>query len=410
MDNKVNVINFVPEELPSYRPDVDVLYSKELPKEGVNTTIIGMPKTEMVNIKTEGSTLKTSKKTTNRYLDSVCYFLYAAKLACRAKKDGFHLIQVRDMVWVGLICLIIAKLIKLPYTYWVSFLYAESRTMRAKDQTENIPSWKRPIILARGLVEEFILYRIILPHSDRVYVQSDFMLNYIKDKGIKPSTMMVVPMGVDIEKIDAFVNTDAIKIQQWGDAPVIAYLGSLDRLRKLDVVITAFKEAKVIVPTLKLLFVGDSEITKDREFLQQIADDMGLSDDFHITGWVETEQAWAYLKGADIVIGFMNRGLLLDVSTPTKAMEYMALNKAMICNDSPDQQFVIEQSGCGRVTDGTSKSYAAAMVELAQQPMTQAELDAGYNYIKNNRSYAFIGEQVATDIKKVINHKIHNGG
>ncbi|MEC6882766.1 glycosyltransferase [Photobacterium piscicola] len=410
MDNKVNVINFVPEELPSYRPDVDVLYSKELPKEGVNTTIIGMPKTEMVNIKTEGSTLKTSKKTTNRYLDSVCYFLYAAKLACRAKKDGFHLIQVRDMAWVGLICLIIAKLIKLPYTYWVSFLYAESRTMRAKDQTENIPSWKRPIILARGLVEEFILYRIILPHSDRVYVQSDFMLNYIKDKGIKPSTMMVVPMGVDIEKIDAFVNTDAIKIQQWGDAPVIAYLGSLDRLRKLDVVITAFKEAKVIVPTLKLLFVGDSEITKDREFLQQIADDMGLSDDFHITGWVETEQAWAYLKGADIVIGFMNRGLLLDVSTPTKAMEYMALKKAMICNDSPDQQFVIEQSGCGRVTDGTSKSYAAAMVELAQQPMAQAELDAGYNYIKNNRSYAFIGEQVATDIKKVINHKIHNGG
>lgn len=104
-----------------------------------------------------------------------------------------------------------------------------------------------------------------------------------------------------------------------------------------------------------------------------------------------------------MVIGFMNRGLLLDVSTPTKAMEYMALKKAMICNDSPDQQYVIEQSHCGRVTDGSSESYANAMIDLAQNPMSEQELDAGYNYIKNNRSYSYLGQQVADDIKNVLN-------
>ncbi|HGO5293527.1 hypothetical protein EQ875_01678 [Photobacterium damselae subsp. damselae] len=403
MDNKVNVINFVPEELPSYRPDVDVLYSKELPKEGVRTTIIGMPKDETIKIESNDSTLVTSKKTTNRHLDSLVYFFTAAKMSFKAKQNGFQLIQVRDMVWVGLICLLIAKMIKLPYTYWVSFLYAESRSMRARDKSENIPSWKRPIILARGLLEEFILYHIILPHSDRVYAQSDFMLNYMKNKGIDENSMMVVPMGVDFEKIDAFSETEANKIESWGDAPVIGYLGSLDRLRKLEVIIEAFQEAKKTVPELKLLFVGDSEVAKDRDFLQQTADDMGLTEDFCITGWVQTHEAWAYLKGVDMVIGFMNRGLLLDVSTPTKAMEYMALKKPMICNDSPDQQFVIQESGCGRVTDGSVKSYAQSMIELALQPMTQSELDAGFNYIKNNRSYASIGQQVAADIKNVVN-------
>ncbi|HIF9367129.1 glycosyltransferase [Photobacterium damselae subsp. damselae] len=403
MDNKVNVINFVPEELPSYRPDVDVLYSKELPKEGVRTTIIGMPKDETIKIESNDSTLVTSKKTTNRHLDSLVYFFTAAKMSFKAKQNGFQLIQVRDMVWVGLICLLIAKMIKLPYTYWVSFLYAESRSMRARDKSENIPSWKRPIILARGLLEEFILYHIILPHSDRVYAQSDFMLNYMKNKGIDENSMMVVPMGVDFEKIDAFSETEAKKIESWVDAPVIGYLGSLDRLRKLEVIIEAFQEAKKTVPELKLLFVGDSEVAKDRDFLQQTADDMGLTEDFCITGWVQTHEAWAYLKGVDMVIGFMNRGLLLDVSTPTKAMEYMALKKPMICNDSPDQQFVIQESGCGRVTDGSVKSYAQSMIELALQPMTQSELDAGFNYIKNNRSYASIGQQVAADIKNVVN-------
>ncbi|PTB32462.1 glycosyltransferase [Photobacterium phosphoreum] len=403
MASKIRIINFVPEELPSYRPDVDVLYSKELPKEGVETTIVGIPKKEAIFIKGDGTTLMTSKKMTNKHLDSLGYFLNACKLSMQAKKNGFDVIQARDMVWVGLFTLLAAKWNKLPFTYWVSFLYAESRTMRAKDKNENIPSWKRPILLAKGLVEEFILYRFILPHSDRVYVQSDFMFNYMKNKGVDPQSMMVVPMGVDFDKIEESSQTEAKQIPQWQDSIVIGYLGSLDRLRKLETIVQAFKQAKEQVPNLKLLFVGDSEIARDRECLLEEAQKLGVADDFIITGWVPTQEAWAYLKGVDMVIGFMNRGLLLDVSTPTKAMEYMALKKAMICNDSPDQQYVIEQSHCGRVTDGSSESYANAMIDLAQNPMSEQELDAGYNYIKNNRSYSYLGQQVANDIKNVLN-------
>ncbi|WP_163920702.1 glycosyltransferase [Photobacterium sp. Alg240-V54] len=403
MVSKIKIINFVPEELPSYRPDVDVLYSKELPKQGVETTIVGIPKKEAIFIKGNDTTLMTSKKMSNKHLDSLAYFFNACKLSLHAKKNGYDVIQARDMVWVGLFTLLAAKLTKLPFTYWVSFLYAESRTMRAKDKNENIPRWKRPILLAKGLVEEFVLYRFILPHSDRVYVQSDFMFNYMKNKGVDPKTMMVVPMGVDFDKIDESAATEPKYIPQWQDSIVIGYLGSLDRLRKLETIVQAFQQAKEQVPNLKLLFVGDSEITRDRECLVEEAQKLGVADDFIITGWVPTQEAWAYLKGVDMVIGFMNRGLLLDVSTPTKAMEYMALKKAMICNDSPDQQYVIEQSDCGRVTDGSSESYANAMIDLAQNPMSEQELDAGYNYIKNNRSYSYLGQQVADDIKNVLN-------
>lgn len=402
MDKKIKVINFVPEELPSYRPDIDVLYSKELPKQDVDTTIVGMPDKETLHLEGESTRLLTSKKTSNRHLDSLVYFFNAIKLAFQAKKSGFDLIQVRDMVWVGLVCMLIAKLIKLPTTYWVSFLYAESRTMRAKDKSENIPRWKRPIILVRGILEEFILYRMLLPHSDRVYVQSDFMIRYMKNKGIDADNMVAVPMGVDFDKVESFTSVKAKRIEHWGDAPIIAYLGSLDRLRKLEVIIEGFKQAKNEEPNLKLLFVGDSEIEMDREFLQKTADEFGITEDFHITGWQKTEDAWAYLKDVDVVVSFVSRGLLFDVSTPTKALEYMALKKAMICNDSPDQQFVIEQSGCGRLTDGSPQSFAAAMVDLVRSPIKASVLDDGYHYIKRNRSYTVIGQQVAADIKHVI--------
>jgi glycosyltransferase involved in cell wall biosynthesis len=399
----IKIINFVPEILPSYRPDVDVLYLKELPRQDIVATVVGLPKDKRIITKEKGYELLTSRKTFNRHLDSLVYFFYAIKLAFQTKKNGFDLIQVRDMVWVGLFCLLAAKVKKVPFTYWVSFLYAESRSSRAKDSNENIPRWKRPLLLAQGLAEEFILYRFILPHSDRIYVQSDFMFNYMKGKGITSKSMMVVPMGVDFDKIEVSLQTAPKYIQQWQGSIVVGYLGSLDRLRKLETIIHAFKQAQEKIPNLKLLFVGDSEIIQDRQDLQEEVQKLGIADDFIITGWVSTEEAWAYLKGVDMVIGFMNRGLLLDVSTPTKAMEYMALKKAMICNDSPDQLYVIEQSNCGRITDGSSESYANAMIDLAQHPMSEQELDAGYNYIKNNRSYLYLGQQVANDIKNILN-------
>lgn len=403
MYKTIKVISFVPEVLPSYRPDVDILYSKELPERNVKTTVVGLPKDKILNITKNGSTLLTSKPMNNEFINSFVYFFFALRLAAKAKKSDFDVIIVRDMVWVGIFCLLIAKINKVPFTYWSSFLYAESRAMRANDKNEHISFWKRPLLLIRGVVEAFILYRCILPLSKRVYVQSENMFNYMKAKGICSKKMMVVPMGVDFDKIDDMVKIEPHKIEKWQNTKVIGYLGSLDRLRKLEVIIQAFKLAKTDVADLKLLFIGDSEIGSDREFLLKEAKRLGVETDFIITGWLPTQEAWAYLKGVDIVIGFMDRNLLLDVSTPTKVMEYMALKKAMICNDSPDQKFVVEQSACGRITDGSSLSYAKAMIELAQKPMSQNELDAGYNYIKSHRSYSYLGEQVANDIKNILN-------
>jgi glycosyltransferase involved in cell wall biosynthesis len=71
------------------------------------------------------------------------------------------------------------------------------------------------ILLVKGLVEELILYRFILPHSDRVYVQSDFMFNYMKYKRINPKLMMVVPIGVDLDKIKESVQIEPKDIPQW---------------------------------------------------------------------------------------------------------------------------------------------------------------------------------------------------
>jgi hypothetical protein len=37
----------------------------------------------------------------------------------------------------------------------------------------------------------------------------------------------------------------------------------------------------------------------------------------------------------------------LNPASPTKLVEYMALGKAVVANDHPDQRMVLEQSGAG---------------------------------------------------------------
>ena len=44
------------------------------------------------------------------------------------------MIQVRDMVSIGLLGLLIARCKRIPFVYWVSFLMCEARVARARTQ------------------------------------------------------------------------------------------------------------------------------------------------------------------------------------------------------------------------------------------------------------------------------------
>ena len=74
-------------------------------------------------------------------------------------------------------------------------------------------------------------------------------------------------------------------------------VGQLGRLRKREMIIQAFKQAKEQVPNLKLLFIvycllfiGDSEIDQDRQYLLEEDQKLGVADDFIITDWVSIEE------------------------------------------------------------------------------------------------------------------------
>lgn len=403
--SSLSLLQLVPESLPTFRSDVAVLFGKYLPRHGVQCHIVGMPGKEEMNSQGFASVRKADPAGA-RWRRELSYLLLSLWTLLGARKQSFDLIQVRDMVSIGLLALLIARFKGIPFVYWISYLMSEDRIERARANITN-KGLRYRLVLLKGLVEKAMLYRIVLPGAQHVFVQSDAMKELIASThGIPLEKLTAVPMGVDTETL---LSSGIVKqrLPGWENIPLIAYLGTLDRMRCLHTVVDALAAVRMRNPQARLLFIGDSTVRGDAEELQAYANRMGLSEAVHITGWLPVNQAWALLTGADAAISFVPRSEIFDVSSPTKLLEYMALGLPCVGNDNPDQAQVLSTSGAGWLTDSTAEALAEGLSEILSDPESaRRRAVSGPAYIDANRSYQVLATMVAEQYRSIIAQQV----
>ncbi|MGZ8941899.1 MAG: glycosyltransferase family 4 protein [Methylobacter sp.] len=400
----IRLLQFVPEPLPTFRADVTVLFGKYLPRNGVQCHIVGMPgKGKMDN--QSFASVQQANPSDKRWKQELSYLLLCIQTLFGANKHLYDLIQVRDMVSIGLLAMLVARLKGIPFVYWVSYLMTEGRIERARLAIETGIGFRYRLVLLKGLIERIILYRIVLPNASHVFVQSEAMKALIATRGIPIDKLTAVPMGVDTETLlpGSIVKQ---RLSGWEDIPLIAYLGTLDPPRKLHLLVDMLAIVKAQHPQARLLFIGDSPIPEDTKKLLIYAEQMGLKDSIHITGWLPAIQAWELLAGADVAISFFARGEILDTNSPTKLLEYLALGLPCVGNDNPDQADVLSNSGVGWLTDSTAEALAQAISEVLAYPeSSRKRAAAGPEYINTNRSYRVLASMVAEQYRLITVHR-----
>lgn len=384
---ELRLLQLVPEPLPTHRPDVRVLFGDILPQHGILCDLIGRP-----GDTPEGGRLRRE----------FSFFMLCLRQLLAANRRQYFAVQVRDMALLGVVARIICAFKGMPLFYWMSFLFAESRIVRAASADEPLGRLRRIALGIYGRLEHFALYRLVLPACRHVFVQSSAMARHVAVHGVPEDKMTAVPMGVDLDRIldPAIV---AQRLPQWPDQPVIAYLGSLDTLRRLDALIDMLKILHQRGrENVRLLLIGDGSCAADTDFLREHARQSELEQAMHITGWLPGAQAWALLKGADIAISPIPRGPLLDVSSPTKLLEYLALGMPCIGNDSPDQAEVLKASGAGLLCRLTPTELAERAIELLDNlPAARVRAASGLNYIRQQRSYSVLGARLAAVYRRL---------
>lgn len=310
------------------------------------------------------------------------------------RKVDCDLIQVRDMVSIGLLGVILARLKGIPFAYWMSFLMSEGRIERATEQLSAGAGLRSHLVLLKGRVEKALLYKFILPQSQHVFVQSDAMQVFLMERGIAAVKITAVPMGVDM----AFQSDELVKQRpaEWSDVPLIAYLGTLDKARDIPRLIDTLRLVRYAQPQACLLLIGDSPNRDDTEQLREYCAGLGLQEHVRVTGWLPKAQAWALLAAADVAISYIPRGQLYDVSSPTKLLEYLALGVPCVGNDNPDQEAVLTRSAAGWLSGSSAEALAAALAEvLADLAAAREKASKGPDFIRSVRSYQILAEHLA---------------
>lgn len=297
------------------------------------------------------------------------------------RKHRYSLVQVKDKYIGALIAVAAAKLHGVPVFYWLAYPHGEASLYAARSGVARY----RLLYSLRGALQRFVLYRLIMPACAHVFVQSEQMRRDVADEGIPLEHTTAVPSSLNLRDLEL----QAGQAEEPLDSPpTVVYLGTLLRERQLDCLVRAHAHVVRDVPEARLVFVGSGWMPDDEDLLRREAERLGIGGNVTITGWLAMPEAWRYVRRAAVCVSPYLPVPILRSTSPTKLIEYMALGKAVVANDHPEQADVLRASGAGILCRWNEDEFAAAIVSLLRDPQRRAKMGAaGRSYVAEHRTH-----------------------
>ena len=383
------------DKFPPFRADVVELFAKKMPQFGHQIDWLmqrgpdaeNLTETTWFNNKVYLTFRSNKSGFIGRVLNNIYAMLGDFRVFAVAYRNKYDVLQVRDKFFSSLLAIVAAKVTGAKFIYWMSYPFPESKIYLAKNKQTRYPA----LLLIKGYLMKFVLYKIILPNAYHIFVQSEQMKADVASEGVPTARMTPVPMGIRGDQVgDAGV---AKKLNT--DAPVLLYLGIILRLRQSDMLVRVLEIVRKKYPNCKLIYVGEGQNIEDKLAVEQEVKRLGLEGAVSITGFLPMDEAWDYVKNADVCFSpFYPIPVLLSTS-PTKLVEYMAMAKCIVANEHPEQCQILEDSGVGKCIPWNEQSFADRVCEFLDDPvasMDQASL--GPDWVKTHRTYDVISAQV----------------
>lgn len=380
------------DKYPPFRVDVTILFGRELVSRGHHIDMILQsegPCDRAMQTVWSGcrvwvgpTDLGTSRLA--RLRKHVFSVLHDFKLFRLLRRTRYDFVQVKDKFLSAVLALLAARLFRTRFVYWLSYPFPEASLHHVRQGTARY----RTFYLVRGHTLDFLLYRVILPAADMIFVQSEQMKKDVVARGIDGAKLAPVPMGISLAD---FPPSRSDKRAEPGHR--IVYIGTLAKIRRMDFLVRVLQLVRREIPDAQLWLVGDGDDTRDRAIIEQEAERLALRDAITITGFVPRAEAFRHVASADVCVSPFYPMPILNSTSPTKLIEYMALGKAVVANDHPEQRLVIEQSRGGLCVAYDEQAFADAIVYVLRHPQEAASMgERGRRYVEKYRTYTSIAD------------------
>lgn len=407
MKNLLKILYITEDRFPPFRADVVELFSNQLPRRGYVVDWI-MPQGHGESWNTSKTIWRGSRVymipqvhsggILHRILNNLLGLVGDLMILPIALRGRYDVIQVRDKFFAGLVARLAASISGAKFIHWMSYPFAESKLYQANHRL--VPY--RRLVWMKGQSIRLLLYKIILPMADHIFVQSHQMKEDVQQEGIPAVKMTPVPMGIRAEQVACAGDARPPST----DAPTLLYLGVIARLRRTEILVRVLSRVRNVYPGARLIYVGEGQMSSDRQAVDTEAKKLGLCDAVTITGFVPMEEAWEYVRQADICFSpFYPIPVLLSTS-PTKLIEYMAMAKSIVASEHPEQSAIMLESGAGRCVPWGEEHFAKEVCRILSDPEAAREAAAkGPEWVRAHRTYDVIAERVDEVYQRLLSAK-----
>ena len=385
--------------LPPFRVDVKMLFGQYLFKKGISTHLVGRSKIKAVSAESWPAGEMSISSLDGEGVIKTFYCLLLESFFLLWYGRTADIIQVRDRIRLLPAAWLSSLLWNKPLGYWVSFPIVEGhRQVYLEYKNHNI--LKKYILFLRYVFSRLLFYKVMPFCCDVIFVQSRAMKDSFCIVGIPEKKMMAVPMGVDLEMFSGLhPDIDDKKNRSLS----LCYLGTIAKARQSDFILDVIAGVRIRIPDAQLLIVGDGLTSSEQSWFRSEIEIRGLAACVEITGWLPQNEGISVVANSDLGLSPIPRGALFDVSSPTKAVEYLACGIPCVGNDIPDQKLVLDDSGAGVCVEMNIDSFVNAIVDLWHQPDVREVMSIkGKSYVLTNRNYSVLSEQIYSKYRELI--------
>jgi glycosyltransferase involved in cell wall biosynthesis len=407
IDRMPSILFVSSDRFPPVRVDVSVLFGKELARRGYQLDFLLQSEgqcersyeAKWENCRVWVGRTDNGASRLRRIRKHVLSILHDLRLLGLSRQRRYDVLQVKDKFISAIAAVVAARLSDAKFVYWLSYPFPEASLHRAREGSARYPVFYR----IRGHAFRILLYSVILPLADHVFVQSEEMKNDVARKGIAREKMTAVPMGVSLEMFPD------LALRPGADEPTetaAVYIGTLQKVRRLDILVRAFSGVVAALPEAKLYLIGDSDEPRDVDELKALADSLGIGSAVVFTGFLPRGKAIDVIKRARIGVSAVLPTPIYNVSSPTKLIEYQACFKACVATDLPDQRLVLEESQSGLCVPYEEHAMADAMLKLLKDPALCREMGLrGRAYVEQNRSYDRLADMLDQEYRNILSKR-----
>ncbi len=296
--------------------------------------------------------------------------------------ENCNVIQARDDVLAGLVAVYLKKKHRLPFVFQCSFPFVDG----IGEKHRSMPF---QLIVKVG---HFVL-SYVMRHADLILPISKWMREDLISKGVPKSKMVPLPLGVNTSLFSPTNNTHP-------EYDVI-YIGTLDKLRRLDALIRAMVIVKQHNRHARLLMLGRGD---DRSNLVELVHNCRLDDNVAFVDQVPYSDVPQFIASASIGVSPVPPSDLYKMNSPSKLFEYMSMGKPVVANEEIyEHKEVLESSGGGILVSFTPESFAGAILKLLDNSDEATKMgQAGRKWVIENRSYETLTRQVGVRYLELI--------